>query len=260
MSALTRSVRSEMAKLSWRSPLFYALVPLAVIIPVAINSILAAAAQMNKIDGSGGMDTDNAAYWVIVFSTFILMAGVVTSYCGEFRDKTVEIVYGIDPVRWRMPVAKLIVYGFVAAVTTFVATLINLAVLPKVFPQIWDRVDPLDPAGVRLLLGTPVLAVLIVVLALGVTMLIPRPGVAIMLLLLWKWGVEVFVGFIPGDLGIFLQRAALFKNGELGAGQSPTIESFFGGPNGSLAFFAVVALAIFGVGLVRVIRTDLPTD
>ncbi|GAB10877.1 hypothetical protein GOARA_063_00760 [Gordonia araii NBRC 100433] len=260
MTAFVRSVRSEMAKLSWRSPLWYALIPLALIIPVGINASLAAAAQMNKIDGSGGMDTDNAAYWVIVFSTFILMAGAVTSYCGEFKDKTADIVYGIVPARWLMPVAKLVVYGIVAAATTFVATLINLAVLPKVFPEIWDRVDPLDPAGVRLLIGTPTLAFLVVMLALGVSMLIPRPGVAIMVLLLWKWGVETFVGFIPGDFGIFLQRIALFKNGEMGAGQSPTFDSIFGGPNGSMVYFAAVAAVFFGIGVARLTFRDLPGD
>ena len=85
---ILRSIRSELAKLSWRSPLFYALVPLAILIPFGLNAGLAVAAQLNKINGSGGMDTDNAAYWVIVFSTFIMMAGAVTSYCGEFKDRT----------------------------------------------------------------------------------------------------------------------------------------------------------------------------
>ncbi len=260
MTGLARAVRSEWAKLSWRSPLWYALVPFAIAIPIAINAALAAAAQMNKINGAGGMDTDNAAYWVIVFSTFILMAGAVTSYCGEFKDGTAEIVFPIAPARWLLPVAKLIVFGAVSGVAVFATTLANLAVLPKVFPEIWDRVDPLDPAGLRLLVGTPVLTVLIVALALGVSMLIPRPGVAIMALLLWKWGVEVFVGFLPGELGIFLQRAALFKNGEMGAGQSPTFDSLFGGATGSMAYFAAVALAVFGVGVWQLQRRDVVTD
>lgn len=255
-----RAVRSEMAKLSWRSPVFYALAPLAILIPFGLNAGLALAAQMNKINGAGGMDTDNAAYWVIVFSTFIMMAGAVTSYCGEFKDHTVEIVYGIAPPRWLLPVAKLVVFGTISAATVFVTTLAIMVVLPKVFPEVWNRVNPWEPAGLRLLVGTPLLAFLIVVLALGVSMLIPRPGVAIMLLLLWKWGVEVFVGFVPGDFGIFLQRIALFKNGEMGAGQSPTFDSLFGGPNGSMAFFAAVAIVVFGIGVARLALRDVPSD
>ncbi|MFT3901246.1 MAG: ABC transporter permease [Gordonia sp. (in: high G+C Gram-positive bacteria)] len=260
MTGLVRAVRSEMAKLSWRSPVWYALVPLAIILPIGINSTLAAAAQMNKINGGGGMDTDNAAYWVIIFSTFILMAGAVTSYCGEFANRTAEIVFGISPPRWRLPVAKVVVFGAIAAGTVFLTTLANLAVLPKVFPEIWDRVDPLDPAGIRLLIGTPILALLVVVLAVGLAMIIPRAGAVIMLLLLWKWGVDIAVALIPGGFGIFLQRSSLFKNGEMGAGQSPTFQSMFGSANGSMAYFAVVSLIVFGIGLLRLTRRDVPND
>ncbi|MFT4202223.1 ABC transporter permease [Gordonia sp. (in: high G+C Gram-positive bacteria)] len=260
MRSLMRSIRSELAKISWRSPVVYALVPLAILIPIAINAAIAAAAQMNKFNGAGGMDTDNAAYWVIVFSTFIVMAGAVTSYCAELKDQTADIVFGISPARWRLPVAKLAVYGAIAMATVFVATLANLAVLPKVFPQIWDRVDPLDADGIHLLIGTPVLAFLIVALGLGVAMLVPRPGVAIMIVVLWKWGVEVFIGFIPGGFGTFLQRIALFKNGEQGAGQAPTFASLFGGPAGSMAYFAAVAVVVFGVGLARLTFRDVSGD
>ncbi len=257
---ILRSIRSELAKLSWRSPLFYALVPLAILIPFGLNAGLAVAAQLNKINGAGGMDTDNAAYWVIVFSTFIMMSGAVTSYCGEFKDRTAEIVFGIAPPRWLLPVAKLIVFGMIAAATVFATTLAIMLVLPKVFPEVWNRVNPWEAAGLRLLIGTPVLAFLIVALALGVSMLIPRPGVAIMLLLLWKWGAEVFVGFVPGDFGILLQRFAPFKNGEMGAGQSPTFDSPFGGPNGSMAYFAAIAVVVFGIGVARLVLRDVPGD
>lgn len=260
MTGLRRSVRAELAKLSWRSPVLYALVPLAVVIPVLINGAIAAAAERDVINGRGGMDTDNAAYWVIVFSTFILMAGAVTSYCGEFGDHTAPMAFQIAPARWRLPVAKLIVFGALASLTVFATTLINLAVLPKVFPEVWDRVDPLDSDGIHLLVGTPVLAVLIVVLALGIAMLIPRPGVVIMVLLLWRWGVEVCVGFIRGDLGTALQRYSLFKNGEIGAGQSPTFDSPFGGPVGAMAYFGCVALIVFAVGLYRLHATDVRDD
>ena len=94
---LARSVRAELAKLSVRSPLWYAVIPLAVLIPAVLNFGIAKAAQLSKIDGSGGMDTNNAAYWILVFSTFILMTGAVNSFCAEFRDGTAEIAFAVQP-------------------------------------------------------------------------------------------------------------------------------------------------------------------
>ena len=80
---ILRSIRSELAVLSWRSPLFYALVLLAILIPFWSERRSCCRRPAEQDQRLGGMDTDNAAYWVIVFSTFIMMAGAVTSYCGS---------------------------------------------------------------------------------------------------------------------------------------------------------------------------------
>ncbi|MGW8648358.1 ABC transporter permease, partial [Nocardia salmonicida] len=55
---LSRAVRSELAKLSWRSLVWFAIVPLAVLLPIVLNASLAIATATNKVNGSGGMDTN----------------------------------------------------------------------------------------------------------------------------------------------------------------------------------------------------------
>ena len=254
---LVRSVRAEFAKLSIRSPLWYAVIPLAVLIPAVLNFGIAKAAQLNKFDGSGGMDTNNAAYWIIVFTTFILMTGAVTSFCGEFRDGTAELAFARQPRRWLLPVAKLLVFGGISGVVTMVTTVGIMWGYHLLFPDVWGRVDVLSYDGVRLWLGTPLLTVLVIMLGIGLSALIPRAGLVVMLILLWKFGVEKFVEFLQGDFGIRLQRWSPFRNAELGAGQMAAFDSPFGGAAGSMLYFAAIAIGFFILGLVRLSRTDL---
>lgn len=257
---LTRGIRSELAKLSWRNPLWYSAVPLAILIPFALNFGIAKAAEMNAINGEGGMDTDNAAYWIIVFSTFILMTAVVSSLCGEFKDGTIETVFAIEPRRWILPGAKLLVFGAISALVVAAVTFGIMGGFPYLFPDIWGRVDLFSGPGLRLWLGIPVLTVLVCALGIGLSALIPRPGLVIMIVLLWKFGLETFVGFLQGDIGTTLTRYAPFKNAELGVGQVTTVESPFGGPTGSLLYFAALCIAVYLIGVIRLSRIDIQGD
>ncbi|MBF6212354.1 ABC transporter permease [Nocardia puris] len=257
---LARSVRSELTKLSWRNSFWYTVVPLAILIPVLINFGIAKATQEQAFNGSGGMETNNSTYWILIFATFILMSGGVTSLCAEFKDKTVETAFGIQARRWLLPVSKLIVFGAISGVTSLLTTFILVGGFPRLFPDVWGKVDAFSSVGVRLLICVPIFTMLICALGLGLSALLPKPGLVVMIVLLWKFGVEVFVTFVPGDLGIMLQRLSPFKNGELGVGQMSTIKTLFGGPTGSLLYFAALCLAIFVIGTVRLSTGDTKTD
>ncbi|AUN41797.1 ABC transporter permease [Tsukamurella tyrosinosolvens] len=240
---LLAAVRSESAKLTWRSPAVAAGTPLAI--------------ARNKINGAGGMDTSNAAYWVLVFSTFILVAGVVYSTAGEFGNGTIDLVLARQPRRWLLPTAKAIVFGGIAAVASGVAVVALLVGFPRLYPDIWGRVDVFSAAGIRLWCGIPICMVLVTLLGVGLAILVPKPGLILTALLLWRFGIEPFVTFIRGDLGLTAQRWSPFRNADLGVGQLSTITSPFGGPNGSLAYFAAISLLIFVLGVVRLARRDI---
>ncbi|MFE3543843.1 ABC transporter permease [Nocardia sp. NPDC059177] len=257
---LGRAVRSELAKLSWRSPVWYAIVPIAVALPIVLNASVAIASRMNKLDGSGGMDTNNAGYWVMIFSTIVLMSAGVSSLSNEFKYATVELVYGAQTRRWLLPVAKLIVFGLIAAAATLVTVIVLLAGFPAVFPDVWGRVELTSAAGLRLLWALPVFTFFVSALGIGITGLIPRPGVVVGVVLLWKFGIETFSAMLPVKIGNVVAQWMPFKNGELGAGQYPTMRPIFGGANGSLAYFAVVAAVFFVLGTVRLSRRDFTPD
>ncbi|MEV6276778.1 ABC transporter permease [Nocardia sp. NPDC051832] len=257
---LGRAVRSELAKLSWRSPVWLAIVPIAVLLPIALNASLAIATQMNKVNGTGGMDTNNAGYWVMIFSTIILMSAGVASLSNEFKYATAELAYGAQTRRWLLPTAKLIVFGLIAAAATLIAVLVLLAAFPTLFPTVWGRVELTSAPGLRLLWALPVFAFFVSALGIGLAGLIPRPGVVVGVVLLWKFGIEAFSAMLPVRISNVVQQWMPFKNGELGAGQYPTIRPIFGGANGSLAYFALIAAVFFVLGTVRLSRRDLTTD
>jgi ABC-2 type transport system permease protein len=257
---LGRAVRSELAKLSWRSPVWLAIVPLAVLLPIALNAGLAIATQMNKVNGGGGMDTDNSGYWVMIFSTIVLMSAGVSSLSNEFRYATAELAYCAQTRRWMLPMAKLIVFGLIAAAATLVTMIVLLAAFPAVFPAVWGRVDLASSAGLRLLWGLPIFAFFVSALGIGIAGLVPRPGLVVGAVLLWKFGLEPFSAMLPVEIGNIAQQWMPFKNGELGAGQYPTIHPIFGGADGSLAYFALIASVFFTLGTVRLSRRDLTTD
>lgn len=258
MSRLTCAVRAEFTKLAggglWLSPVLYACLPLASLLPLALNAAIAAAAQADLLIGAGGMETGNVSCWTLTFTVLIMMFAAVASTCREYADRTIGAQLSIQPRRWTMPVAKVITYGLLAVVASLVTTLTLLLVFPVVFPDVWGTVEPWTTRGVRQIYGVPLVALLLVALGTGVSLLVRRSGAVIMLVLLWKFGVEFFFTFIPGETGVLLQRLSPFKNAETGAGQQSSIETLFGGPAGSLVYFAVVCLVILLVGVVRLSR------
>lgn len=259
MTAALRAVRAEFTKLSWRSPTVSAMVPLAVVIPIVLNAAIAQATQSDLLYGGGVIEPDNAGYWIIVFTPFILMLGGVSSTCGEYSNRTLGLYLSVQPRRWILPVAKLACYGLIGVVASLVTTLVIVAGFPSFYPDVWGNVSASSPEGIRLIVGIPLLTLFTCALGIGVSLLVHRAGTVVMLVLLWRFGLEWFATYVPGDLGQRLQQFSPFKNGEIGAGQAASIKTVFGGPNGSLAYFAVICAVIFVLGLVRLYRADVRT-
>lgn len=259
-NGVTRGVKAEITKLSWRSPIFYAYLPLAVLIPIVLNAAIAIATQKDLLMGNGGMETSNAGFWIITFTTLILMLAAVSSTCSEYSYGSIGKYLSIQPRRSVLPVSKLLTYGGLGLVISLVTTLIVIIGFPLIFPDVWGPVEPFSTEGWRLIYGIPLLTFFTCALGVGLSLLVRRAGTVVLLVVLWKYGVEVFATYIPGDGGIVLQRLSPFKNAELGAGQAATFDSYFGGPIGSLAYFAVICAIFFGIGLWRLSARDVDTD
>ncbi len=257
MTALIRGIRSELSRWAWRSPVMYAFIPLAVLIPVILNAAIAIASSNDLLPTNGGMETDNAGYWVIIFTTFILMLAGITSTCGEFSNRTIGTYLAIQPRRWVLPASKLVTFGGLGFVVSLVTIAGILGLFPLIFPDVWGTVSIGSAAGLHLVIGVPLLTFFTCALGIGLSLLVHRSGVVVMMVLLWKFGIEIFFTFIPGDIGLWLQRWSPFKNGELGAGQVATIDSPFGGAVGSMVYFAVLCAVFFVWGVVRLHRADI---
>lgn len=259
-SAVVRGIRAEITKLSWHSPIFYAYIPLAVIIPIGLNAAIAVATENDLLMGNGGMETANAGFWIITFTTLILMLAAVSSTCSEYGFGSIGKYLSIQPRRAVLPVSKLLVYGGLGLLIALITTLVMLVGFGLIFPEVWGTVRPFSADGWRLIYGIPLLTFFTCALGIGLSLLIRRAGTVVLLVVLWKYGVEVFSTYIPGQAGLTLQRLSPFKNAELGAGQAATFDSYFGGAPGSLAYFAVICVAVFGIGVWRLVARDVDTD
>ncbi|MGW6422431.1 hypothetical protein ACWF82_07125 [Nocardia sp. NPDC055053] len=116
------------------------------------------------------------------------------------------------------------------------------------FPDVWGQVELTSAAGLRLLWGLSVFAFFVSASGIGIAGLIPRPGVVVGVVPLWKFGIETFSAMLPVKVGNIVAQWMPFTNGELGAGQYPTMRPIFGGANGSLAYFAIIASVFFVLG------------
>ncbi len=259
-SILARGLRAELSKLSWHSPIFYAYIPLAVIIPILLNAAIAIATQQELLMGNGGMETANAGFWIITFTTLILMLAAVSSTCSEYGFGSIGAYLSIQPRRAVLPVSKLLAYGGLGLLISLFTTLFVLVGFPLIFPEVWGTVRPFSAEGWRLIYGIPVLTFFTCALGIGLSLLIRRAGTVVLLVVLWKYGIEVFSSYIPGQAGVTLQRLSPFKNAELGAGQAATFDSYFGGSLGSLGYFAAICLVVFGIGVWRLSARDVDTD
>lgn len=258
--ALRRAVRAELIKLTRHSPVLYVYIPLAIAIPVILNLGIAIAQQQDLLMGQGGMETGNAGFWIITFTTMILMLAGVSSTCGEYGHQTIGRYLGIQPRRWVLPVAKLATFGGIGFLVSLITTLGILLIFPLAFSQVWGGVQAFSADGWRLIVGIPLVTFFTCALGIGLSLLIRRAGTVVLAVVLWKWGAEVFATYIPGSTGMWLQRLSPFRNAEMGAGQVATLDSAFGGPTGSLIYFAVLCLGFFGWGVWRLVRRDVDTD
>jgi len=196
--------------------------------------------------------------------SYIAMVLAAIAITSEYRFGTIRATFAAAPNRTEVLLAKIAVVagllGFLGLVTAFaawgVAYLIDGPVLAIGTGAEWRAV-----AGQGLLYAG------YAILALGVGLLIRQTAGAISLLLVWALVVEGIVAALDYTLDLNLSRWMPFANagnfitsGDATAnGQAdgfPAIDYPFGGPWGSLGYFAAVAGAVLVIGIVVANRRD----
>lgn len=266
MRQLGRAIRAELAKLSWRSGIFWAAIPLSIVIPVVITGGIAAAQEyisnLNShagpdevvLPGGYSMTPDNTVYWVLFLSTFVMACAAVNSYGSEVKNRTTDAFGYIQPCRWTLLTAKLVVFGVLGALTTFVGVIVINGVFPHVFTTIWADITVFSPQGIRFLWSIPLYTFALVGLGLGLVALIRSTFMVVALLLFVKLGTEAFLTVGDPDTADDLRHYSPFLNAEYSTGQTMGVPDGMWGPSMAIAYYGVIFGVVFLVGVWRSAR------
>ncbi len=222
----------------------------------AIMGTVAKSALSSDAQGAPELDTALATAGISGFGIMVLMIMAALAITSEYRFGTIRTTFQAVPNRASVLAAKAGLIGVFGAVLTFVLAFGAYAVA---------KVLAGSDAGVGLTLssssdwramyGIPIYAFFCVVLAVGVGAIIRQSAGAIALLLLWPLLIESLFSLF-GNFGQKIMPFLPFNNANHFLSPEMASGDFHWGPWGSLIYFAVFVLVIFGVSIVLVNRRD----
>lgn len=191
-------------------------------------------------------------------AVMIILVQSVLSVTSEYNSQTSKITLLGTPQRFRVPLAKVLVYGVYAsvlvAVTALVCLLIGQWLVGKVDipPEFAEALAPSQNVG--LIFRTVITMFFMVVMAIGVGYLLRSTALSITVLLLWSLVVETLIGSLP-KIGDYLPRFMPFQNYNAYYMQQDLMDAPWGA-NGSGVYFALFAVVIFLLGTVMLKSRD----
>lgn len=197
-----------------------------------------------------------------LFGFMVVMVQAVLIVTSEYGNGTMKTTFISTPSRWRVPVAKGVVYGLVTSVLSFVSLVLGTALCYLTMrskldnPALADRVG-FSAEGVWGLIGRNTLAaVLAVFLCIGVGFLIRHTALGITLVLLWATVVEgLLVATIPKAREWLTPYMPFQNRGAAIAGTD--LENAPWGATGSMVYFGAWAFAVFIIGIIVLERRDI---
>ena len=185
----------------------------------------------------------------------IQAAMVVTT---EYRYNVSSINFTITPRRWQVALAKLVLYGLLAAVITLLTLVVSYIVGDALAPNPIDWSS--DIFAQRSMWALPLLSFFVVLLVQGLGWII-RATAGVVVIVLALPIVEAILGFIP-KIGTKLQFIAPFQNMTIFGLNTPAPgpNPFGGDPIGvwgAFGIFALWAVALYVIGLLLLERRDV---
>ncbi len=249
---MLNTMLSEWTKLRTTKSLWWT-TGLAILLPVFFTGISAALDNPDYPFYGAAVAAQNFLALGLI-PLMIQAAMVVTT---EYRYNVNSINYAVTPRRWQVALAKLVVYGLLAALITLVTLVISYTVGDALAPNPIDW--PSDIFAQRALWALPLLSFFVVLLVQGLGWIV-RATAGVVVIVLALPIVEMILGFIP-KIGPKLQFIAPFQNMTIFALNTPAPgpNPFGGDPIGMWGSFGIVAVwavVIYGIGLLLLERRD----
>ena len=202
----------------------------------------------------------------IAFGQAVIMVLAAIAVTGEYRFGTIRATFAAVPNRTAVLLAKTIVVASLSALVGLVGAVAAWGIAYLIGP---DGADLAIDSGAewRAVAGQGLVYGLIAIAAVGVGLLVRQTAGALSLLLVWWLIIEGIIVSILEAFDLHLTRWMPFANasnfvtagdpsanGEAQGG--PVIDYPFGGPWGSLGYFAAVATVLLVIGIVVANRRD----
>ena len=244
-----RAVRAEIVRVGGpRSPLLYAALPGAIMLPLLVTFAVATVAERFAVLSDDirvtSVGTENSVYWVITFTVMVWAVIAATAQASATGGPASEVARFLFPRTWTGVGARWLVYGCFAAATSLLLVTVVMLVLPAAFPAVYSGVDIASPAGVRFVLGVPLYAFAACGAGVALGALIGHPVVTAAALFGWVFVVENAIALVPD--GYTLQGYMPFLNGQFGTGQQLAFTPPWG-PTGALAYLFAVTVGLFAL-------------
>ena len=185
----------------------------------------------------------------------VLMIMAVLAVTSEFRFGTIRTTFQAIPSRETVLGAKAVVYGGVAVVVSFVVGIVSMVLGKALSGDSGGRLDLAGSEAIRQYWGIPVYTLLCILIGLGIGAIVRQSAGAIVVLLIWSLVLENILINIPKVKVVApympFTNASRFLTDRGSDGIDYVWNAY-----GSILYFAVVALVIFGIGVVLTKKRD----
>jgi ABC-2 type transport system permease protein len=208
---MSRAVRAEVRKV-WTTKLWWGML---------IGSVAFAAVEVISqiaMSGGGGNPVPRLTFGATqrsIFASaaggdiFALIVGVIL-VTTEYRHFTSRPTFLLEPRRWRVIVAKLVVAAGVGMLYGVVGVVVSIAIIVPWFAVDGVTIGWLDNGLILVTLGVLLVVSVFAVLGIGVGVLIRNQVAAVIGALVYLFVVEPLLAVIPGvsDIARFLPEAS----------------------------------------------------
>lgn len=225
---------------------------------VAFGLILAAFVGKNvtEIMGVKMLQAKDAVSGVQGMSIIVIAIQAIMVVTSEYRHKYQSVTFMATPNRTVVALAKLVLYGVIAAVLTFLTVLASFYLAKMLATaeesatlDVWN-----DPAARRIMWAYPLVAFLLTVLGQAIAFIVRQTAGAVALLLLWMTTLESLLTLVP-KVGTYVGKYGPMSNMSAFIGDSAITDGPWG-VAGSGLYFAAWVVGFYIVGLVLLNRRD----
>jgi hypothetical protein len=198
----------------------------------------------------------DAVVGIFLFGLFITSIQAIMTVTSEYRHNYQSVTFLGTPNRIVVAIAKWVLYGFIAALLTFV-TVVLCYYTAKLFAsdaasttlRVWQ-----DDNAIRFMWAYPLIMFLIITLSQGMAWLLRQTAGAVAIMSMWILALEDLLGLIP-KVGEQVTKFGPIKNMQAFASQQDIVDAPWD-HMGSLYYFAAWAAGFFILGIITLRLRD----